>query len=154
MERQACRRGTNSAVPTGTRAVPLLFGGSAPASYRRMAEWGEGYVAGSVPAPMVEPSFDAARQAWKEAGRDGSPRLVAIAYFAHDDLATGQDNVRDYYSAVGSDTADFIAGNVHHGAAGVQAAIESFSAIGADELIFHPAVPDLNEIEKLAEAVR
>jgi 2-methylisocitrate lyase-like PEP mutase family enzyme len=31
--------------------------------------------------------------------------------------------------------------------------VESFAEIGADEVIFHPARPDLDEIDKLAAAV-
>jgi len=53
----------------------------------------------------------------------------------------------------GADYADTIAGAVHAGREGTKAAVESFAAIGADELILHPAHPDLDEIGKLAEAV-
>ena len=35
----------------------------------------------------------------------------------------------------------------------VQKAMKSFEAIGADELILHPAVADLDEVNKLADAV-
>jgi hypothetical protein len=39
------------------------------------------------------------------------------------------------------------------GPKGVRAAVESFEAIGADELILHPAVADVDEVDKLADAV-
>jgi alkanesulfonate monooxygenase SsuD/methylene tetrahydromethanopterin reductase-like flavin-dependent oxidoreductase (luciferase family) len=145
--------GVNPAVQAGARAIPMLFGGMAAASYKRMAKWGNGYIAGSLPASTVEPFFDSARQAWRNQGRDGSPKLVAIAYFVFGDVDRGRNNVRDYYLAVGADFADTIAGAVHIGRQGAKAAVESFAAIGADELILHPAQPDLDEIGKLAEAV-
>ena len=74
---------------------------------RRPGE-GEGYIGGSVPAPMVAPSYDAARDAWCRAGRDGSPRLVALVYYALGDGEQGRKNVHDYYSAFG-DFANLVA---------------------------------------------
>ena len=76
-------------VPAGTREVPLLFGGFAPATFERMARWGMGYVGASLPPEMVAKSFDAARLAWTEAGREGSPRLVGIAYYVFNDVRAG-----------------------------------------------------------------
>jgi hypothetical protein len=59
-----------------------------------------------------------------------------------------------YYAAIGSDYATSITEAVNVGSAGVRAAVESFRAIGADELIFHSVVPALDEIDKLADAIR
>jgi alkanesulfonate monooxygenase SsuD/methylene tetrahydromethanopterin reductase-like flavin-dependent oxidoreductase (luciferase family) len=145
--------GPNPAVPTGTRQVPLLFGGTAPAAMARMAKWGLGYVGGSMPASMVAGAFDSARAAWKEAGRDGAPRLVAVAYFAFADGDKGRANVHDYYSFLGDDTANFIASVVSVGADAIKATIAAFEEIGADELVFNPTLTDLDEIGKLADVV-
>jgi alkanesulfonate monooxygenase SsuD/methylene tetrahydromethanopterin reductase-like flavin-dependent oxidoreductase (luciferase family) len=145
--------GVNPAVPAGTRAIPIMFGGMVPAAFERMAKWGEGYIGGSLPAEEVEPFFDSARQAWKDQGRDGSPKLVAIAYYVFGDAGQGRNNVRDYYLAVGAEYADPISEAIPVGREGVRAAVEAFAAIGADELIFNPAQPDLDEIDKLAEVV-
>src|SRR5437588_473036 len=86
------------AAAAGTRELPFLFGGSAPVAMARMAKWGQGYVGGSMPASMVAQAFDGARAAWKDAGREGAPRLVAVAYFAFADGDQGRANVHDYYS--------------------------------------------------------
>jgi alkanesulfonate monooxygenase SsuD/methylene tetrahydromethanopterin reductase-like flavin-dependent oxidoreductase (luciferase family) len=145
--------GVNPAVPKGTRRIPLLFGGMVPASYRRMAKWGDGYVAGALPAAEVGPMFESARRAWDDAGREGTPRLVAIGYFAFGDADAARRNVWDYYHAVGTDFADTIAGGVSVGHKSVTATVEGFAALGADELILHPACPDLNEVARLADAV-
>jgi alkanesulfonate monooxygenase SsuD/methylene tetrahydromethanopterin reductase-like flavin-dependent oxidoreductase (luciferase family) len=145
--------GLNPAVPAGTRAIPLLFGGMVDASYRRMAVWGEGYIAGALPAPIIEPAFEAARRAWGVARRRGTPKLVAIGYFVCGDADRGRHNVRDYYLAAGSDAADTMASTVNAGEREVRAAIESFAAIGADELILHPAIADLDEVSRLADIV-
>ncbi len=145
--------GTNAAVPGGTRQVPLLFGGFAPPALERMARWGEGYVGASMPAAKVADTFDRARAAWNDAGREGSPRLVAIAYYALGDVDKGRANVRDYYSASGAEIADATASGVHGGPEAVKAAVGEFARMGADELIFNPTLDDLDEIARLADAV-
>jgi len=142
----------NAAVPEGTREVPMMFGGMAPASYARMAKWGEGYIAGSVPAPMVVPSFDGARAAWEEAGREGKPRLIAIAYFALGDIELGRANAHDYYSVSG-EFADLVTANVAGTAEAVKTLAAQFEEIGADELIFNPTTDDVDDIARLADIV-
>jgi alkanesulfonate monooxygenase SsuD/methylene tetrahydromethanopterin reductase-like flavin-dependent oxidoreductase (luciferase family) len=144
--------GPNPAVPTGTRQIPMLFGGFAPAAMHRMARWGEGYIGGSVPAPMVAPAFDAARDAWQRASRDGSPRLVALVYYALGDSDAGKRNVYDYYSASGDELAHIVAGAVCDSAAAVQAA-SSFADLGADEIIFNTGTDDPDDVARLAEIV-
>jgi alkanesulfonate monooxygenase SsuD/methylene tetrahydromethanopterin reductase-like flavin-dependent oxidoreductase (luciferase family) len=142
----------NAAVPEGTREVPMLFGGMAPAALARMAKWGQGYLAGSLPAPMVAPSFDGARAAWQEAGREGRPYLVAIAYFALGDVELGRANVHDYYSVAG-EFADLVAANVAGTPEAVQAMVASFEEIGADELILNPVTDDVDDVSRLADVV-
>jgi alkanesulfonate monooxygenase SsuD/methylene tetrahydromethanopterin reductase-like flavin-dependent oxidoreductase (luciferase family) len=143
--------GANAAVPPGTREIPLLFGGFAPAALARAARWGIGYVGGSMPPEVVADSFEKARAAWQEAGREGEPRLVAIAYFALGDPETGRAKVHDYYSNMGDDGADFIASGVRTTPEEVREAIKGFADLGADELIFNPATDNLDDIARLAE---
>lgn len=144
--------GENAAVPAGTRQVPMLFGGNAPASYRRMATWGEGYVGGAVPTPMVEPSFQAARAAWSDAGRSGAPRLVALAYFAFGDGEAGHANVYDYYSVAGPEIATLVADNIARDAADVRRIVTAYEDIGADQVIFNSGTDNVDDIARLAEA--
>ena len=144
--------GDNPAVPAGTRAIPIIFGGMSAAAFERMARCGEGYIGGPLPASVIKPFFDSARQAWKGQGRKGSPKLVAIAYYVFGGVDQGRANIRDYNLALGADHADAISQGLPVGREGVKEAVESFAEIGADELIFHPALPDLDEIAKLAEA--
>ena len=144
--------GDNPAVPPGTREVPLLFGGFAPAALARMAKWGQGYVAGSVPPEMAAGSFDQARAAWREAGREGEPRLVAIAYFALGEPETGRAKVRDYYSNAG-EFADLVAGSLRTTPEAMRDAVKAFGDLGADELIFNPTTDNLDDVARLAEVV-
>ncbi len=143
--------GVNPAVPPGTRQVPILFGGMAKQTYARMAKWGVGYIGGSVPAGMVAPAFESARAAWTEAGREGAPRLVAIAYFAVEGGEQGRKNIYDYYSFIGHDRATMISDNGAVGPDEIANTIKSFAEIGADDLLFNPMTDDPAEIERLAE---
>jgi alkanesulfonate monooxygenase SsuD/methylene tetrahydromethanopterin reductase-like flavin-dependent oxidoreductase (luciferase family) len=144
--------GPNPAVPSGTRQVPLLFGGFAPAVMDRMARWGEVYVAGSVPAPMAAPAFDAARDAWRRAGREGAPRLVALVYFALADGDKGRENVYDYYSGT-PEFAGVATGALCDSSARVKETISSFADIGVDEISFNSGTDDVDEIKRLADIV-
>jgi alkanesulfonate monooxygenase SsuD/methylene tetrahydromethanopterin reductase-like flavin-dependent oxidoreductase (luciferase family) len=87
--------GPSPGVTPGAREIPLMFGGGVAAAYERVARRGTGYIGPSVPAAMVAPLFEGARAAWDEAGRAGSPRLVAIAYFALGYQEQGRGNVWD-----------------------------------------------------------
>ena len=143
--------GVNAAVPEGTRQVPILFGGMAKQTFARMARWGVGYVGGSLPAGMVAPAFESARTAWTDAGREGAPRLVAIAYFAVNNGEAGRANIYDYYSFISHDVATMISNNGAVGPDEIANTIKSFAEIGADDLVFNPMTDDPDEIERLAE---
>jgi alkanesulfonate monooxygenase SsuD/methylene tetrahydromethanopterin reductase-like flavin-dependent oxidoreductase (luciferase family) len=145
--------GDNPSVPRGTREVPLLFGGSSPAAFERMARRGVGYIAPSVPPEAVAGMFDMARSAWRAAGRPGAPRLVAISYFAVGDADAGRRNVHDYYRNFGNEVADVIAGGLRGTRDSILDAVKAFRDLGADELIFNPGVDDSNEISRLADIV-
>jgi alkanesulfonate monooxygenase SsuD/methylene tetrahydromethanopterin reductase-like flavin-dependent oxidoreductase (luciferase family) len=145
--------GPNPAVTPEAREIPILFGGGVPATFERVARSGAGYVGASVPASMVAPAFEATRAAWANAGREGSPYLVAIAYFAIGDTEQGQANVYDYYSISGEQIARFIADAVSTGPARIKETVAAFAELGADELIFNPTVGDLEEITRLADVV-
>lgn len=140
------------AVPKATREVPLLLGGFAPQAFKRMVRWGQGYLAASVPAPMAAAGFEQARSAWKDAGRDGQPRLAAIGYFGLGDPDVARASIHAYYAFTG-DMADAIAQGVHTSPESVRDAVKAFADIGADELILNPGIPNTDEVKRLAEVV-
>ena len=145
--------GPNPAVPASTRQVPMLFGGSSPAAYARMAREGVGYVGGSLPPSMVAPAFEAARAAWKDAGRDGDPRIVAIGYFALGDADRGRANVKDYYSFLGEELSNGVAAGVSGTPAAVKEAVQAYSDLGVDDFVLIGASDDVDEISRVAEIV-
>ncbi|MEV6767255.1 LLM class flavin-dependent oxidoreductase [Nocardia sp. NPDC051030] len=145
--------GDNPAVPRGTREIPLLFGAFAPAAYARMARLGQGYIGPSAPAPMALGAFEMARAAWKDAGRSGAPRLVAVSYFAFGDPGAGHANVHDYYSMLGSQSAAAMASGVQSATEALRETVRIYADAGIDELIFNPATDDIDDVSRLAEAV-
>jgi alkanesulfonate monooxygenase SsuD/methylene tetrahydromethanopterin reductase-like flavin-dependent oxidoreductase (luciferase family) len=145
--------GPNAAMTPGAREIPLMFGGHSTASYERMARWGKGYIGGSVPAPMVAPSFEAARAAWDKGGREGPPRLVALAYFALGDAEQGRGNVWEFYRIGGEEFTGLVTGGIAVGPDEVRETVAAFADIGATDLILNPAVGDPDEISRLADIV-
>lgn len=143
--------GPNPAVPAGTRHVPMLFGGYSARALERMVRWGEGYIGGSLPLAMTAPSFEAARRAWREAGRQGAPKLVVLAYFALADPETGQANLQDFYRLA----PEHIAANavLYTTPKMIKQAVGDYTALGLDEIIFVPATDALEEIPRLADLV-
>ncbi|MFD6162351.1 LLM class flavin-dependent oxidoreductase [Nocardia sp. NPDC060256] len=143
--------GPNPAVPAGSRQVPLLFGGYSAPSLNRMTRWGEGYIGGALPPAMTAPTFEAARRAWQQAGRQGAPKLVALAYFAMGDTETGQANVRDFYrlapEALAAEVVLCTTSKM------IEQSIADNADLGVDEIIFLPATDDLDEVARLADIV-
>jgi alkanesulfonate monooxygenase SsuD/methylene tetrahydromethanopterin reductase-like flavin-dependent oxidoreductase (luciferase family) len=145
--------GPNAAVPTGTREIPLLFGGFSAATFARTAREGVGYIASSGPTSVVAPSIEAARTAWKDAGRPGDPRIVVIGYFALGSEEQGRANVKDYYSFLGEEAADQFAAGMSGSAKAVHDAVHSCADLGADEFILIGATDDVDEVSRVAEIV-
>jgi alkanesulfonate monooxygenase SsuD/methylene tetrahydromethanopterin reductase-like flavin-dependent oxidoreductase (luciferase family) len=143
----------NPAVPPTTRQIPMLFGGFAAAALDRMACWGQGYIGPSMAASAVAPIFAAARAAWQKAGRDGSPRLVALVYYALSDGEAGRRNIYDYYSISGEEIATASAGVVCTSPAMVTDAMSAFADIGADDIIFNPGTDNVDDLKRLADIV-
>lgn len=144
---------SNPAVPPSTRQIPMLFGGFAPAALDRMARWGQGYIGGSMPAPAVAPTFDAARAAWEKAGRTEPLRLVALVYYALGDGDAGRKNVHDYYSVAGEEFAGLVSGAVCTTPKMLTEAVSSFADIGATDVIFNTGTDDVDDVQRLADIV-
>ena len=145
--------GPNPAVTPGARQIPLIIGGGTPAAFERMARWGNGYVTPAAPPPAVAPAFEGARSAWAEAGREGSPYLVAVAYFALGDLEQGRANVWDYCIAHGEEVARMMANGIADGPGPIKDRMAAYAELGVDELIFSPSVADIDEVGRLADTV-
>jgi alkanesulfonate monooxygenase SsuD/methylene tetrahydromethanopterin reductase-like flavin-dependent oxidoreductase (luciferase family) len=142
--------GPEPATPGGPR---LLIGGQAPASFRRAAKYGEGWIMGGGTPDNFRDGAAAVREAWAAAGREGTPRLASLAYFAlgPNARAAADGYLNDYYGFM-PQIATFIAAGALVSPEQVRGAVSAFAAAGCDELIMFPCDPDLGQVDLLAEA--
>ncbi|TDD31396.1 LLM class flavin-dependent oxidoreductase [Actinomadura sp. KC06] len=144
--------GPPPATPGGP---PLLFGGHSPAAIRRIAARGAGWIAGDATVEDVQEFAPGLRKAWSEAGREGSPRLVASVMYALGPRARRSlaDAIGPYYSFAGPEYAEYGVSQAYHSADQIRAAVDAFARIGCDELIFTGNDPDPDQVDLLADAI-
>ncbi len=150
---EALAPGTRPVVPdTGSStAVPLVFGGMTEATIRRVVEHGVGWAAGGVPPEMASDFIEAVRSAWRDAGKEGAPRITALNYFALGDTeAASRSAILDYYEPMG-DMAGMIADGVLRTPEVIEERIAGFADLGVDELFLDATVSDPGQVDLLAE---
>jgi alkanesulfonate monooxygenase SsuD/methylene tetrahydromethanopterin reductase-like flavin-dependent oxidoreductase (luciferase family) len=142
--------GPSSPRPGGPE---LLIGGYVPAIVRRIARWGDGYMApgGGEPASMLE-MWKNIVQAWRDAGRQGQPRWVGASYFALGpkalEQASGYINANYGYNP---ELAARRLRGIPTTPAAVEEAIQHQADMGVDEFILRPCAEDLDQMDRLAE---
>jgi alkanesulfonate monooxygenase SsuD/methylene tetrahydromethanopterin reductase-like flavin-dependent oxidoreductase (luciferase family) len=147
--------GEGGVGPAPVRGRPGLYiGGRSERTYRRAAEYADGWTAGGGGAEAFASGRDAAVGAWREAGREGEPRCMALLYFSLGDRAEedARENLGHYYAFLG-DYAHMIADGAAKSPAAVRDEIAAYEAAGADEVIAFPASADPTQVDLLAEAL-
>src|SRR6266540_5032620 len=129
-------------TPVRRGGPPLLIGGGSPPAFRRMTEYGAGWIAGGGGPDAFAAGADKAKDAWRVAGREGEPRLVGIGYVSLGDEAEEQARqyLGDYYGFAG-DYVDRIVSGALTTQERVADAVARFTAAGCDELILFPCNP-------------
>ncbi|GAC1350481.1 MAG: LLM class flavin-dependent oxidoreductase [Ktedonobacteraceae bacterium] len=140
--------------PVQSGGPELLIGGYSPTAIKRVSRWGDGYIAGGAPPPMARQGYELAKQAWKDAGRAGKPRFVAAMYWGFGPNASERvaAYIRNYYAFIGP-RSEQMAGAVPATPEAVKGAIQAFADIGVDELICWPCIPDLDQVDRLADLI-
>ncbi len=130
----------------------LLIGGQAPAAIQRVARWADGYIVGGGDAAAARERYALAEEAWKAAARSGRPRFVASLPCALGPNAAERAgaNVRDYYAFLGL-LADRVAGAVATSPEAIKDGIRAFEDAGVDELVLGAAIPELDQVDRLAD---
>ncbi|MDQ3620476.1 MAG: LLM class flavin-dependent oxidoreductase [Actinomycetota bacterium] len=133
----------------------LLVGGMSDMAFLRMARYAQGYVHGGGPPKTFARAADRARTAWSELGRTGLPALWAQGYFTLGDDATiyrGLDYMRDYYAFTGP-FAERVAEGMLRTPQAVAQFVRGYKEAGCDEIVLLPAVGDLDQLDRLQDAL-
>jgi alkanesulfonate monooxygenase SsuD/methylene tetrahydromethanopterin reductase-like flavin-dependent oxidoreductase (luciferase family) len=135
------------------RGPELLIGGYVPAVVRRIAAWGDGYMApgGGEPESMME-MWRRIGEAWVDAGRAGQPRWVGASYFALGPQAV--DHASRYINANYGYNPELAARRLRTiptTREAVEKAIKRQADMGVNEFILRPCAEDLDQMERLAE---
>lgn len=149
------KKGFAGAIGPDVSANPpsILVGGAGDAAFRRAAKYGDGWTAGGSPPEQFAEGREKTLAAWREAGREGEPKTMSLAYFALGDDPEGdaRRSIGDYYAWLG----DYAQGIVDSAATDtdtVGAYVSAFEQAGVDELILFPTSPDPAQVDLLAEA--
>jgi alkanesulfonate monooxygenase SsuD/methylene tetrahydromethanopterin reductase-like flavin-dependent oxidoreductase (luciferase family) len=132
--------------------IELLVGGGSGPAFARMARYADGYAHGGGPPRAFASAVARAQAAWTDLGRPGRPRLWGQGYFALGDAERGNDYLRDYYAFTGPFAERIVAANLTSARA-VKDFARGYEEAGCDELVLFPTVGDLDELDRLAEAV-
>jgi alkanesulfonate monooxygenase SsuD/methylene tetrahydromethanopterin reductase-like flavin-dependent oxidoreductase (luciferase family) len=143
-------------VGPGAGGAPrLVVGGQVDRAFERVARFGDGWIQGASGAEQFAELAPKARAAWSEAGRDGEPRTLAIAYYSLG--PDGEENARrdlgHYYEWLGEQVVEMIVGAAATDADAIRSYIEAYEAAACDELTFFPCSSDPEQVDLLAEAV-
>ena len=144
-------RGVGPQPPNGRPT--LIIGGQADVAFNRAAKYADGWIMGGGAPDQFRQGKAKLEAAWEQAGRDGSPRTMALAYFALGDGAeqAADRYLHDYYAFLG-DVADMIASSAATDADTVKQYVQGFAEAGCDELVLFPCNPDPGQVDLLADA--
>lgn len=141
--------------PAAGRSPGLVVGGHADASFARAARFADGWIAGGSGPDQCREGIEGVRAAWAEAGRDGEPRTMALAYFSLGDDAAqrARGYLTDYYAWLGEEVAGAIAAGAAQDPDTVEQYVAAYEETGCDELILCPCVSDPGQVDLLADAL-
>jgi hypothetical protein len=132
--------------------IEILVGGLSGQAYARMARYADGYAHNGGPPRAFANAAGRALAAWGDLGRPGKPKLWGQGYFAFGDADRGSDYLLDYYAFTGPFAEKIAAGNLTSARA-VKDFVRGYEEAGCDELVLFPTVAELDELERLQEAI-
>jgi alkanesulfonate monooxygenase SsuD/methylene tetrahydromethanopterin reductase-like flavin-dependent oxidoreductase (luciferase family) len=133
---------------------PLIIGGQVDAAFRRAAKYGDGWMMGGGGPEMFPAAAEKLEAAWREQGREGSPRKLSLTYFAlgDDPEADTVASIGDYYEFAG-EYRDYVVAGTAKGPDEIRERVRGFEQAGCDELIMFPASRDAAHVDELASIV-
>lgn len=140
--------------PTAAGAPRLIVGGHADVAYARAARFADGWIAAGSGPEQAREGAEKARAAWREAGREAEPHVMALAYFSLGERAEEdvRENLMDYYAWLGEDIARMIGDSAARDADAVRRYVADYEEFDCDELVFCPSSADPQQVDLLADA--
>ena len=139
--------------PRAEDPPPIVVGGSVEAAFKRAAKF-DGWIMGGGTPDQFKEAAEGVRAAWSEAGRDDEPYLASLAYYSlgPDAEKNADEKIGGYYSIMGEEIAQMIAGSAAKDADTVAQYKAGFDGAGCQELFFFPADGDPEQVDLLADA--
>jgi alkanesulfonate monooxygenase SsuD/methylene tetrahydromethanopterin reductase-like flavin-dependent oxidoreductase (luciferase family) len=149
-------RGYAGGVGPDVSANPprIIVGGHVDAAFRRAAKHGDGWIAGGGAPEAFGGAVEKLEAAWREEGREGSPRKMSLTYFAlgDDPEAATRATIGHYYESAG-EYKEYVVAGTAKGPDEIRERVRRFEAQGCDELIMFPASTDPRVVDELAALV-
>jgi alkanesulfonate monooxygenase SsuD/methylene tetrahydromethanopterin reductase-like flavin-dependent oxidoreductase (luciferase family) len=147
-------KGVLGPPPVQTPGPPIWVGGSSQPAVKRALDLGDGFIFGT---PGPKRMADMTPMLREEAAKRGKTTftVAGLAYVGVGDdaakaLEEAAHHVLRYYGRLWGDPADII----HHGpGAAIAEDVAKYEESGIDLLILFPEIPDLAQVERLAEDV-
>jgi alkanesulfonate monooxygenase SsuD/methylene tetrahydromethanopterin reductase-like flavin-dependent oxidoreductase (luciferase family) len=141
-------------LPVQKGGPELLIGGYNPRAIERIGKFADGYISGSSGDPSTVVSvYKLVLESWKKNNRSGRPRLVSSIYFAlgESSIERGSVYLKDYYGAFAEHLIS--RGGLLSNREKLKESLMAFSKAGVDELMLWPTIPEMEQLELLADAV-
>lgn len=132
--------------------IEILLGGYSKSSFERAGKIADGFITGGVADHQAAAGMFAAVQAsWKANNRQGKPRLVCCVYFGLGDNSVDRAGtyLRDYYGEYG----EMVLKGLQSSSQQIKDKLELFETIGADEVMFWPTIPEIEQLDRLTQVV-
>jgi alkanesulfonate monooxygenase SsuD/methylene tetrahydromethanopterin reductase-like flavin-dependent oxidoreductase (luciferase family) len=135
----------------------LMFGGTGPATLRRIERYGGGWIAAAgLGAWSAATAFAAdVRDTWAAAGRPGTPRLAAMVYTSAGPNARDEAlrHMHSYYAFLGPQRADELARHVIIDPAQLADTRDQLADAGFHELLLLPTSAEASQLDALKIAL-
>lgn len=141
-------------VPATPGGPEVLFGGFSPAAIERVGRFGDGFLGAALPPQFMADLFRSVEAVWEKYDRPGSPRLVAqvnVALGPQSTVEQARRTIRSYYDFTGR--ADHVANGLLTTPQEIRDAAAAFAGIGADEVILYCWSSDIDQVDRLADAL-
>jgi alkanesulfonate monooxygenase SsuD/methylene tetrahydromethanopterin reductase-like flavin-dependent oxidoreductase (luciferase family) len=141
--------------PTNGTNVPIVFGGNTEQTIQRVIRYGVGWTAGGGAPDMVGPFAERVRAAWKDSGKAGDAKIVALSYFSMGDEVAepSKQYILRYYAFLGDNAKMFAEHGVPRTRDAIRETLQKYADAGVDELILDPTVARVDQVDRLADIV-